>query len=729
MKGRVDPWCEAVIPRSEPVLAPVVASARRLDRADAAGVARVGKTLELVLARPVDESLAEANTAVDAAAQPHGMGVSFWAEHPNFAWAARMGLGDHEGDALGDGLTPEPVALTLDAPGELAELDARVPDLWRGAVAYRTRDLPYFMRVHAVAYAAAGVVVSPTSVATFEEGEYKLALPSRSGAWDASTASTPRWDVDEVDDKVHLRFEIPLVRYVDGMTPEALVLWQHGEPALLRTPDPAVSYRVSLDVGGGVGVGASTAAELDIAPVTDPNDAALYRAQRVGPRLKGADAAAISAVKDGGGLTHRIDVELAIVGAAPEPLAPPFVTDAGLAGRFFGLRLRRDDAAALGTSGAQARVTLTVQRPPQIVGLPGGVTLYDWNELHAQVDAALAEIAEFLPAPAAGFGAALIPFEDVLRRARGVGSEAAWQAMLSDPALGGQQIDATTYQLTVETWPAGAVVHSRSLVDIDYGAWSWAEEAPLPSEGDRARRRAVEEALSRLEAILVTQAQASESRQLLTGAIRSALRARYAHSRRDGLHASFAPVAASLASGAQAMAFATASAEQGPAETWRIEWTLSVTPPLLIDGSVDKTRVDQLIEVLESLSTAAAAVEIVGSWEDGLAGKQPVSLPIPGRDRVATMAAINQALAVANPANQQDAPVQLEDAPSVVVQLRPPKADDIAALAGADPMLVIEFLSRIATDQLFGPGREPSLWAFHGLARPVRELFERGSNP
>src|SRR5205807_4939512 len=69
----------------------------------------------------------------------------------------------------------------------IRELYERHPDLWRGAYALNLAAMPYGFRLHATAHVAAGVVVSPSSVATVDEAGYQLVLP-----WLAKTPKDPK---------------------------------------------------------------------------------------------------------------------------------------------------------------------------------------------------------------------------------------------------------------------------------------------------------------------------------------------------------------------------------------------------------------------------------------------------------------------------------------------------------------------------------------------------------
>lgn len=196
------------IERTEGLAAPVILATRRNNRADKGGVVRPGDSVQIVVSRHPEEILSDANIRVDAGLSMRHVAVGFWREFsaPQWAKLVQKSSGDPEFDLLEPfgpfkdngrdySRLPVPKGLSIIEEskrddyqniepkdvdiGIIREMYERHPDLWRGAYVLNMSAMPYGFRLHATAHVAAGVVVSPPSVATVDEAGYRLVLPGR----------------------------------------------------------------------------------------------------------------------------------------------------------------------------------------------------------------------------------------------------------------------------------------------------------------------------------------------------------------------------------------------------------------------------------------------------------------------------------------------------------------------------------------------------------------------
>ena len=267
-------FADVVVERTEPLAAPVILATRRNDTADAAGLRRPGETVQIIVSRHPEEIISDANIRVDAGLAIRHVAVGFWREFAAPQWAGKVvelakvptpidllaefgpfRAGHHDYRQL-----PAPRALSIvKEPDKAAvppikidpiddidfdtirELYKRHPDLWRGAYALNLAAMPYGFRLHATAHVAAGVVVSPLSVATIDEAGYRLVLPWQvkaptPKAWQDQPVPAPLWNIDrpaagDVDKPVKVVVRWPLVRIVDGMFEDARAIWFQAECA------------------------------------------------------------------------------------------------------------------------------------------------------------------------------------------------------------------------------------------------------------------------------------------------------------------------------------------------------------------------------------------------------------------------------------------------------------------------------------------------------------------
>jgi hypothetical protein len=295
-----EPWIEVNLPRTEQVATPVILSARRVDESNGAS----GRRLELVIARPADETLADANTAIEAAVNSLGLGLEFHRQYNASLWTERLGKTLEWKIEPLEAITPQrpttaPPPVDWSGSSDLKSLRESVPELWRGAVIYNFADLPYFYRTHVLVHAAAGVVVSDHAVATFTEGPCRLRMPTAGDVTrrDPTKELQPRWHIAIVGSARVLKVRIPLVRFVDCMLQEQIDNWTRASivPRTFYVPDPAVHYRLSLATDPDTGANgaapkyASIASEVELLPV-DPEVAvtdtpSFYFSKQVGHHL------------------------------------------------------------------------------------------------------------------------------------------------------------------------------------------------------------------------------------------------------------------------------------------------------------------------------------------------------------------------------------------------------------------------------------------------------------
>ena len=164
---------DIVSPRTHPLDPPVILSTTRIDPYSdpAAGSSkRLGPVQEIILARHAEEILSEANFDVaDRLSFAHvGLGLLRGFSMPK--WGSQFAGVDLE-ENFGDGAFGEMPSLsfgTASFANDAATGDGRIensvvkrmPEGWRGITSLRIRHTPHAINLHAVAFAAAGVVVS-----------------------------------------------------------------------------------------------------------------------------------------------------------------------------------------------------------------------------------------------------------------------------------------------------------------------------------------------------------------------------------------------------------------------------------------------------------------------------------------------------------------------------------------------------------------------------------------
>lgn len=278
-----------VLPRTEPLARPVILSAALLEN----------RSLEVIIDRPIDAVLSDANRLTEAGEDFDATYLQFVREFPWSKWASKSLGKPFALEALGDleSLPPGFVDQdTMDAKGQLTQLRERAPDAWLGATVVRARWLPYFYRIHALAYTAAGAVVSEPVVATVNEGAFELKHPSRPNpgqpevkpaVYRVARETKPGNTEGSILEQVKVTLDLPLLRFADCMEQRSRDLWIPRDGTAREhffLPEPTVVYRVSLQARDGAAFLAESP-EIDALPQPDPMDGH-YVLQQLGPHLK-----------------------------------------------------------------------------------------------------------------------------------------------------------------------------------------------------------------------------------------------------------------------------------------------------------------------------------------------------------------------------------------------------------------------------------------------------------
>ncbi|WP_313913600.1 hypothetical protein [Tahibacter sp.] len=719
LDGVVDPYAAAVIPRTEPVAAPVFLSARRADPERQTGQ-RPGRLLELVLARHPEESLADANRTVEAGLGLRDLNVGFWRELSGveFLRAAHERIVD--GPALppfgplepfgradatfaADGSWPTHWSdSTGDALPALAVLDARVPDLWRGAHLLRLADLPYCFRAHALAYAAAGNVVSAPSAMSIAEGYYELHAPWLAQEWEAPAARKdrpllppPRWsarrqqlrdDASAPASHTEITLKIPLVRLVDCMDADARRLWlSEQRPDLFLLPDPLATYDVAVDAAG-----ASREAELEIRPLPTPTADSTqvpYRSQAVGTRLSTAAPPRLRAALRNASVIGR-ELQLALtlpVVAASEPSPAAYEPgNALLEAVLFTPDSVLDGALWVAWAEMAPRCSLTVQidAPPSAADC-----------------VALAQHAEALR----------ITFEP-LRHLPSVLTLLQWLIALSRLR---ELVDWTAFvdrygagPLTIADWGRGLPLPTTDnplrLSRADTTGWP-----QLMPAMTHAHRSACAQLLYAQPDLRTTAADAQWQHWIASYRARAAAPRRGVAPLHEPLDVTAQAWLAPLRDALNAQALA--AGETAPLRLYRRWHFLPASPPdpgllrAAFAAFEPRAGVEETLNLLHALERAAPS-DVFSTETIELPDELPEST-------LETLQALGNL--------QDDRLVRL------VVNLPPSDAElaELAASAGAADALA--FVVRCCTDQLFGRGRRLNLSVCRGLCAPLDSVFVR----
>ncbi|WP_424632188.1 hypothetical protein [Bradyrhizobium sp. SYSU BS000235] len=295
-------FLDATLPRTEPLEKPVILAAQRRPAADDKDLPR----MEIVVAHGTDMVLAQANRRNDAMLAPLGISVGYRREFPHQEWMSGLVKEGQGYDALAAFGAPDADAnFAFPALGEayaearLVELRKLVPDAWLGSTLVSAASLPYFFRTHALVHMSAGIVVSDTTRAVFEEGFAEPHLPYRiTDGYDQRARSVPpTYKIVREAGVTTIVFDLALHRFIDCMSAREAILWfggagQHwtGIRNVVHLPEPGISYRISIDASiPGSGEVVARAGEFDLLPVVPKRDEhSAYLVQSTGQLLVAA---------------------------------------------------------------------------------------------------------------------------------------------------------------------------------------------------------------------------------------------------------------------------------------------------------------------------------------------------------------------------------------------------------------------------------------------------------
>jgi hypothetical protein len=674
-----EPFIEVHLPRTEPVATPVILSARRKDMKD--------RRLELVVARPQDETLADANTAVEAAVSSSGIGLEFKREYAAGEWTDRIKkVASWQFDPL-DAVEPkrpmEPLPRLPWASSEVVELRRRVPDLWRGAMVYSFADIPYFYRIHVLVHAAAGVVVSDHAVATFADGPSKLGWPENVGP--------PQWSIQcaGVDDESRaVVVTFPLVRFRDCMYPEQVANWIRGKdvPKAWFVPEPSVNYTIQLTALAD-GAPAATSAEIELRPV-DPEkknnattEPSFYFGEAVGRRFQKPAVDLIPRVTADANLLS-IAVPLASVGETLTP--PPDMwpsTWTSSPANFDKLLLTPTQIGSLcmHLPTRDGKVCVDKFTQDNLTRIPAAAAIYA-----ARIEEMLAAVpddplyedwrANFAPA----IQRVLVLFQELAKQGADQPEER-WKTFV-ESNLGGSVVG-DSYELPA-VLPAGMLLNLQSAGELRH-VWVAATWTPPQQPPHEYRHRSI------VDLELATNVSADERRS-----IRRNLRYRQIAVRRalfENPALGFAPLKEA------------APPETSPPDpsvwaginerTFDALYSVEVEVPIATDTAAR----EKLLRAFDEIPSATDAIQQLGVFEDGVSAEEPAAgtklrLPVPVR-YIQKLDDIGSTK------------------PSFVSSYflrRPATRDELDVLASQDPGLRDVILEMIPK-QVFGPGLRPEL--------------------
>ncbi|MCP1728891.1 hypothetical protein ABIF38_008792 [Bradyrhizobium japonicum] len=734
---------DIVVPRTHPIDPPVILSTGRLDswaNPDEVGsgavapIRKLGAVQEIVLSRHPEEILSEANFDVADRLSFAHVGVGFLRGFASVAWGtlfARDAVDLEEG--FGDGMIGSVPALSFEADsfskdaavGESQthfSLAERIPDGWRGLTALRIRQTPHAISLHAVAYAAAGVVVSSPVAAPVAQSRYTLAFPWGRGA--PLPLDEPAWSVN---DARMIELVIPLVRYLDGMFPEDRRDWfGNGDPPrLFKLPDYDVSFALELaraisaqGAGSIPSAPRSVATEIELAPklidrATDPS----YAARAKGSRFQ-VEKSKVELDPSAKGWTLKLEI-------ARQPLAPVKPPSGLLSpGDYDGLKELEIAAlkwAAWKPLAPMSLANVTIRRPDDVPA-PGQI---DWAPFRTETGAAADFYLAYTGSPEAQTLAA------DLQRFRNVASLSDWLALEPNSNEHSSAVPALPYGLPC---PGGTLLPAATFLRIKLDETK-RTPPPVPVDTDGASRgnRSVlgqdpagsiyRKALRRLDMGARAAIEAQPSASTHYAALSFAL-PNY-DSPAEMAQAALALAGATLPDSLSVLIETDIDAH---------EWTGT--------GDPDAGALADLIDALEAKSGANGrlrkgvgdATAVLASLADR--GKADVRLTLPHRltadPSIATeLQAFRSSVGDGGEPRQRAAGLVLHEPPSQTELAAIRRAcDDLAAakpaLRRAVERLRLEIEAR-AHEQLFGPDRELQWSAFHGFADPVHQILARKS--
>jgi hypothetical protein len=748
-------FADVSIERTEGLAAPVILATRRNDRADKGGVVRPGDSVQIVVSRHPEEILADANIRVDAGLSMRHVAVGFWREFsaPQWAKLVQQSSGDPEFDLLESfgpfkdngrdySRLPVPKGLSIIEEskrddygniepkdvdiGIVREMYERHPDLWRGAYVLNMSAMPYGFRLHATAHVAAGVVVSPPSVATVDEAGYRLVLPWTVGkdgatAWQDKKVKPPSWRIDRPDGddkKVKLVVEWPMVRIVDGMFEDALKIWfgkngaglsKDAAPRLYQMPDPAVSYRISVETDDGqVRVGEIELGALSSDPDGKPRDL-LYLPQLIGARFATPDLKAPSGqLVDGTHYPASLTLEVKGDPDAKKPLGKfaPAALDPAFAPAD--LLLAAADTApwgdvAPGTSNEEIDGTLdlTITPPLNVPDpLPPPPTpppAPQWAAFRKEVEAFVKELRLYETTAAASPRFAKIAKEiaDAVEPFA-IDKAAAWKVK-----TGGL----LPHTIKVH-WVAGLPVEKFPSITLGPIDWRWFAAPEKTGTINGAARAKIKAVLDTAIAAATGNAARVKLLEELRRTVLNAMRARMIALRRDSdeqpkhhlvpLRSNELPAGIDLGE------------LRKLSETSPIDFVATVHLPENAARTADE--IEAVFAALEDKVNAADTLETLAAMMERPGEAADIAM------RWSSRKAVEPELDKLHP----DSP----PVPKAMILIKPATKDEIAELVPAQAGLPV-VAGDLTQTMVLGPRRHLVIQAFHGLAKPQDDVVQR----
>lgn len=744
-------FADVSIERTEGLAAPVILATRRNDRADEGGVVRPGDSVQIVVSRHPEEILSDANIRVDAGLSMRHVAVGFWREFsaPQWAKLVETNSGDPEFDLLEPfgpfkdngrdySRLPVPKGLSIIEEskrddyrnieprhvdiGIIREMYERHPDLWRGAYVLNMSAMPYGFRLHATAHVAAGVVVSPPSVATVDEAGYRLVLPWKVGvdgavAWQDKRVKLPSWRIDRPDGddkKVKIVVEWPLVRIVDGMLEDALRIWfgkndagfsKDTAPRLYQMPDPAVSYRISVETDDGqVRVGEIELGALSSDPDGKPRDL-LYLSQLIGarfdkPDLKAPSGQAVNGTHYPASLTLEVkgepDAKKPLGKFAPAALDPAFVP--------ADLLLAAADTApwgdvAPGTSNEEidATLDLTITPPLSVPDPLPPPPAPQWAAFRKDVEAFVKEMRTYETTASASPRFAKIAKEiaDAVEPFA-IDKAAEWKAKTG-----------VLLPHTVKVhWVAGLPVEKFPSITLGPIVWRWFAAPEKTGTINGAARSKIKALLDVAIAAAAGNAARVKLLEELRRTVLSAMRARMIALRRDSdeqpkhdlvpLRSNDLPADINL------------DELRKLSETSPVDFVATVHLPENAVRTADE--IEAAFTALEDKANVADTLESLAAMMDRPGEAADIAM------RWSSRKAVEPELDKLHP--------ESPPAPKTMILIKPATKDEIAELKPAHaslPALAGDLTQRM----VLGPRRHLVIQAFHGLAQPQDDVVRR----
>ncbi|UPJ59729.1 hypothetical protein [Bradyrhizobium sp. 192] len=749
-------FADVSIERTEGLAAPVILATRRNNRADKGGVVRPGDSVQIVVSRHPEEILSDANIRVDAGLSMRHVAVGFWREFsaPQWAKLVQKSSGDPEFDLLEPfgpfkdngrdySRLPVPKGLSIIEEskrddyqniepkdvdiGIIREMYERHPDLWRGAYVLNMSAMPYGFRLHATAHVAAGVVVSPPSVATVDEAGYRLVLPWKAGvdgavAWQDKKVMPPSWRIDRPtsdDKKVKVVVEWPMVRIVDGMFEDALKIWfgkndaglsKDTAPRLYQMPDPAVSYRISVETDDGqVRVGEIELGALSSDPDGKPRDL-LYLPQLIGarfdkPDLKAPSGQAVNGTHYPASLTLEVkgdpDAKKPLGKFAPAALDPAFVP--------ADLLLAAANTApwgdvAPGTSNEEIDATLDLTiTPPLNVPDPLPPPLPpppapQWTAFRQDVEAFVKEMRTYETTASASPRFAKIAKEiaDAVEPFA-IDKAAEWKAKTG-----------VLLPHTVKVhWVAGLPVDKFPSITLGPIAWRWFAAPEKTGTINGAAREKIKAVLDAAIAAAAGNAGRVKLLEELRRTVLNAMRARMIALRRDSDEQpkhNLVPLRSNLPADINI----NLDELRKLSETSPVDFVATVHLPENAARTADE--IEAAFTALEDKANAADTLESLAAMMDRPGEAADIAM------RWSSRKAVEPELDKLHP----ESPL----APKTMILIEPATKDEIAELKPAHASLPA-LAGDLTQTMVLGPRRHLVIQAFHGLAQPQDDVVQR----